>query len=307
LSGSTATHDAPQDAVRTGLIGRQIGASRSPWLHEREAQAQGLALSYTLFDFAVLKMDESDLAAQLAAAEAAGYAGLNVTYPYKQAIIALLDELSVEAAHIGAVNTVKFAAGRRVGHNTDVVGFAESMRTGLPNASLERVLQLGAGGGGAATAHALLELGARSLLVCDRDADRAATLVRRLQGGSSAQRAVAIDDPLAVIGTVDGVVNATPMGMAANPQAPIDTAKLSSRQWVADIVYFPIETELLRAARAAGCATLDGSRMAVYQAAAAFEIFTGRKADRARMLKSFMEFSVSTAGSSFSSASSRSQ
>ena len=157
--------------------------------------------------------------------------------------------------------------------------------------SLERVLQLGAGGGGAATAHALLELGVRSLLVCDRDADRAATLARRLQNGSSAPRAIAIDDPLSVIGTVDGVVNATPMGMAANPQAPIDTSKLSSRQWVADIVYFPIETELLRAARGRGCATLDGSRMAVYQAAAAFEIFTGRKADPARMLKSFMEFS----------------
>jgi shikimate dehydrogenase len=286
---------APQGSVRTGLIGRQIGASRSPWLHEREAQAQGLALSYTLFDFAALGKDESDLAAQLGAAEAAGFAGVNVTYPYKQAVIALLDELSPEAERIGAVNTVKFAAGKRVGHNTDVIGFAESMRTGLPKASLERVLQIGAGGGGAATAQALLDLGVRLLLVCDRDAERATTLARRLEDGSSARRAVAVEDPLSVIDTVDGVVNATPMGMAANPQAPIDTSKLSSRQWVADIVYFPIETELLRAARARGCATLDGSRMAVYQAASAFEIFTGRKADRARMLKSFMQFSPAAA------------
>jgi shikimate dehydrogenase len=294
LSRSNATQQAPQGSVRTGLIGRQIGASRSPWLHEREAKAQGIALSYTLFDFAALGKTESDLAAELAAAEAAGFAGVNVTYPYKQAVIALLDELSPEAERIGAVNTVKFAAGKRVGHNTDVVGFAESMRTGLPNASLERVLQIGAGGGGAATAQALLELGVRSLLVCDRDADRAATLARRLQDGSSARRAVAINDPLSAIDGVDGVVNATPMGMAANPQAPLDTSKLSPRHWVADIVYFPIETELLRAARARGCATLDGSRMAVYQAASAFEIFTGRKADRARMLKSFMEFSAAS-------------
>jgi quinate/shikimate dehydrogenase (NAD+) len=293
LSRSNATQQA--DSVRTGLIGRQIGASRSPWLHEREAQAQGLALSYTLFDFAALGMDESHLAAQLAAAEAAGYAGVNITYPYKQAVIDLLDELSPEAARIGAVNTVKFAAGKRVGHNTDVVGFAESMRTGLPNASLERVLQLGAGGGGAATAQALLELGVRSLFVCDQHADRAATLAHRLQDGSSARRVVAIDDPLSDIATVDGVVNATPMGMAANPQAPIDTSTLSPGQWVADIVYFPIETELLRAARARGCATLDGSRMAVYQAASAFEIFTGRKADRSRMLASFIAFSGTVA------------
>ena len=290
MSRSNATQQTPQDSVRTGLIGRQIGASRSPWLHEREAQAQGLALSYTLFDFAALGMDESHLAAQLAAAETAGYAGVNLTYPYKQAVIDLLDELSPEAARIGAVNTVKFSVGKRVGHNTDVVGFAESMRTGLPNASLERVLQLGAGGGGAATAQALLDLGVRSLLVCDQNVERAATLVRRLQDGSSAPRAAAIDDPLSLIDTVDGVVNATPMGMAAHPQAPIDTSKLSPKQWVADIVYFQIETELLRAARARGCATLDGSRMAVYQAASAFEIFTGRKADRARMLRSFMEF-----------------
>jgi len=288
LSRSNATQ---QVAVRTGLIGRQIGASRSPWLHEREAQAQGLALTYTLFDFAALGKDESHLASQLDAAEAEGFSGVNVTYPYKQAVIQFLDELSPEAARIGAVNTVKFSPSKRIGHNTDVVGFAESMRTGLPNASLERVLQLGAGGGGAATAQALLELGVGSLLVCDQDAARSAALVRRLQDGSSVPRAVAIADPMAVVGTVNGVVNATPMGMAANPQAPIDTSKLSSRQWVADIVYFPIETELLRVARAHGCATLDGSRMVVHQAASAFEIFTGRQADRARMLKSFMEFS----------------
>jgi shikimate dehydrogenase len=230
------------------------------------------------------------IAAQLAAASGR-LRGRQYHVSHKQAVIDLLDELSPEAARIGAVNTVKFSVGKRVGHNTDVVGFAESMRTGLPNASLERVLQLGAGGGGAATAQALLELGVRSLVVCDQHADRAATLARSLQDGSSARRVVAIDDPLSVIETVDGVVNATPMGMAANPQAPIDTSQLSSRQWVADIVYFPIETELLRAARARGCATLDGSRMAVYQAASAFEIFTGRKADRARMLASFMEFS----------------
>jgi shikimate dehydrogenase len=287
LSSSNATQNTTQETVRAGLIGREIGASRSPWLHEREAQAQGFALSYTLFDFAAMGRDESHLAAQLDAAEAAGYSGVNVTYPYKQAVIAYLDELSPDAAGIGAVNTVKFSADKRVGHNTDVIGFAESMRRGLPNASLDRVLQLGAGGGGAATAQALLELGVGALLVFDRDADRAATLIRRLQDGSSNLRAVAIDDPLAVVDSVDGVVNATPMGMAANPHAPVDTSRLSARQWVADIVYFPIETELLRAARARGCATLDGGRMAVYQAAAAFEIFTGRKADRARMLESF--------------------
>jgi shikimate dehydrogenase len=259
-------------------------------LHEREAQAQGLALTYRLFDFAAMGRDESYLCTQLEAAEHLGYSGVNVTYPYKQAIIACLDDLSPSAARIGAVNTVKFAGGKRVGHNTDVLGFAESIREGLPGVPLKRVLQIGAGGGGAATAQALLELGAECLIVCDQDATRATALVSKLQDAFGADRAATVADPLSVIDTVDGVVNATPMGMAANPRAPLDTARLAARQWVADIVYFPLETELLRAARTRGCRTLDGSRMVVFQAAAAFEIFTGRDANRPRMLRSFVEY-----------------
>lgn len=295
MASSNARHAARQDQVLTGLIGRHIGASRSPWLHEREAEAQGLTLTYKLFDFAAIGADESHLAAQLDAVEGAGYAGVNVTYPYKQAVIAHLDELSAEAARVGAVNTVKFRDGRRVGYNTDVTGFTESMRTGLPDAALGRVLQIGAGGGGAATAQALLELGVGTLIVCDRDTARAGALARRLRDGFGAERASDVDDPLSAIAGVDGIVNATPMGMAATPQAPIDTSKLTPRHWVADIVYFPIETELLRAARARGCATLDGSGMAVYQAAAAFEIFTGRRAERPRMLRSFIEYAGAAA------------
>jgi shikimate dehydrogenase len=279
-----------QANVLAGLVGRNIGASRSPWLHEREARAQGLALSYKLLDFAVLGRDESDLCTQLDAAAELGYAGLNITYPYKQAVIRCLDELAPSAARIGAVNTVKFAAGKRVGHNTDVVGFAESMRDGLPDASLRQVLQIGAGGGGAATAQALLELGVGCLFVCDRDPTRAAALADKLQAAFGGSRAAATADPSLVIDDVDGVVNATPMGMTANPEPPLDTSRLTSRHWVADIVYFPLETELLRVARARGCRTLDGSGMAVYQAAAAFEIFTGRQANRPRMLRSFLEF-----------------
>ena len=290
MSQANATSRARPGEILTGLVGRDIGASRSPWLHEREAQAQGLALKYHLLDFAALGRDESHLCAQLAAAADQGYAGLNVTYPYKQAVIRCLDELAPSAARVGAVNTVRFAAGKRVGHNTDVIGFAESLRDGLPAAALDCVLQLGAGGGGAATAQALLELGAATLLVCDHDRARAAALVEKLQAGFGAERAAVIDDPLLVMDRADGVVNATPMGMAANPQPPLGTSRLTPRHWVADIVYFPLETQLLRDARARGCRTLDGSGMVVYQAAAAFEIFTGRKADRARMLRSFIEY-----------------
>ena len=290
MSQANATPRAPQNRILTGLVGRHIGASRSPWLHEREAQAQGLALTYSLLDFAELKREESDLCTQLGAAASSGYAGLNITHPYKQAVIRCLDELAPSAARVGAVNTVKFAAGKRVGHNTDVIGFAESMRDGLPDAALSSVLQLGAGGGGAATAQALLELGVATLLICDQERARATALAGKLTATFGANRALVTEDPLLVIDGVDGVVNATPMGMVGNPQPPFDVARLTPRHWVADIVYFPLETQLLRAARGRGCRTLDGSGMVVYQAAAAFEIFTGRSADRQRMLRSFIEF-----------------
>jgi shikimate dehydrogenase len=225
LSQADATFDARESSVLAGLIGRNIGASRSPWLHEREAHAHGLTLTYALFDFAALGRDESFLSTQLDAAQSHGYAGVNITYPYKQAVIAYLDELSPGATRVGSVNTVKFAAGKRIGFNTDVIGFAESMRDGLQGAALNRVLQLGAGGGGAATAQALLDLGVGTLLVYDQDTARATALVRKLQDAFGASRTECIYDPLAAIADVDGIVNATPMGMAATPQAPIDTSR----------------------------------------------------------------------------------
>jgi shikimate dehydrogenase len=198
--------------------------------------------------------------------------------------------LAPGATRVGAVNTVQFAGGRRIGYNTDATGFAESLRAGLPGVALRNVLQLGAGGAGAATAMALLEMGTTVLFVNDLETYRANELVQRLCAQFGPNRAVRVDDTAGVLKQVDGLVNATPMGMANHPESPIDTAQLQARQWVADIVYFPLETALLREARKRGCATLDGSGMAVRQAAAAFEIFTGRAPDVSRMLQSFLNF-----------------
>lgn len=276
--------------ILTGLIGCHIAASRSPWMHEREARAHGLPLRYRLFDFAAARPTTTELEAQLRWCEDQGYAGVNVTHPFKQAIIPHLQSLSTSAARVGAVNTVIFAAGGRVGHNTDVTGFAASLREGLPRARLDEVLQLGAGGAGAATASALLESGAGIVWIHDRDAMRAGELVTRLHSAFGMERAAATDDPYERLAQVDGVVNATPVGMASDPGTPLDTGRLSTRHWVADVVYFPLETELLRDARRLGCAALDGSGMAIHQAAAAFTLFTGRVADFDRMRRSFLEF-----------------
>ncbi|MDB5689828.1 MAG: shikimate dehydrogenase [Sphingomonas bacterium] len=273
--------------ILSGLIGRSILASRSPWLHEQEARAQGLALRYELFDFTARGLDDDALAPLLADLSARGFAGVNVTYPFKQAILPLLDELADSAATVGAVNTVAMRDGRLVGHNTDMSGFRDSVREGLPGVELGRVLQFGAGGAGAAVASGLLALGVGTVEICDVDAGRATALVDRLRARFGADRAVARSADHRDIVGVDGVVNTTPIGMASAPGSPIEAERLRPSMWVADIVYFPLETELLRTARALGCRTLDGSGMVVGQAAAAFEIITGHRSDKERMHASF--------------------
>lgn len=277
----------------TGLLGRDILASRSPWLHEREADAQGLRLVYSLYDFAARGWDESDLPRLLDAAAVVGVSGLNVTHPYKQAVVQYLDGLSDGARRIGAVNTVHFVDGKRIGHNTDVTGFGESFRHGLPDAAIDSVVQMGAGGAGFATAHALLDLGVAQLQIFDVDSARRRALVQKLRRDFGDNRAAEGGDLEAAIAGADGIVNATPIGMANYPGTSIPVELLRPSHWVADIVYFPLETMLLSEARRRGCRTLDGSGMVVFQAAAAFDIFTGVTADRERMLKSFVDF-VST-------------
>lgn len=280
---------APAGAtVRVGLVGAGIGQSRSPAMHEAAGAALGLDYRYDLFDTAA--GEAGSLAEILARAEGAGYAGLNVTYPYKQGVLPLLDDIAPEAARVGAVNTVLFRQGQRVGHNTDHWGFAESVRQGLPGVSLARVLLLGAGGAGGAVAHALADLGAGQILVRDPREGVAATLGAGLDAAMGRRIAVVVEDIEAAAAEADGIVNATPVGMAAYPGTAIAPELLEPRHFVADIVYFPLETALLAAARARGCRTLSGEGMAVFQAVRAFALFTGHEPDRALMLKTFRSF-----------------
>lgn len=270
-----------------GLIGAGIGGSLSPAMHEEEGRQLGLNYVYRRIDLDVLKLDASALPELLASAERLGYNGLNVTFPCKQAIIPLLHELSDDARALGAVNTVLLKDGKRIGHNTDWSGFARAFRRGLPDVSLERVVQLGAGGAGAAVAHAALMMGARSLTVFDVDNERASALAADLQARFP-QATVASGGVLGdVLAQANGLIHATPTGMAKLPGLPLPAHLLHSGLWVADIVYFPIRTALIEAAEAAGCRTLSGGGMAVYQAVDAFGLFTGREPDAERMYRHF--------------------
>ena len=274
-------------AFLVGLIGAGIQRSRSPALHEREGAAQGVAYQYKLIDLEALSLGVEALPELLVAAERMGFVGLNVTHPCKQAVIPLLHELSPDARALGAVNTVLLRDGKRVGHNTDWLGFAESFRRGLPDATRDRVVQLGAGGAGAAVAHAALTLGVRRLAVFDAQPARAEAVARDLCGRFGEDRAVAGQDLGRAVADADGLINATPVGMEAHPGLPLPASLLRPTLWVAEIVYFPLETELLRSARALGCRTLDGGGMAVFQAAEAFRLFTGLTPNAERMLRHF--------------------
>jgi shikimate dehydrogenase len=274
-------------AFLCGLIGSGIQASRTPGMHEREADAQGLRYLYRLIDLATLGLDAEALPQLLTAAEWMGFDGLNITFPCKQAVIPLLHELSDDARALGAVNTVVLAGGRRIGHNTDCSGFAEGFRRGLPDVPRERVVQLGAGGAGSAVAHALVGLGVGRLAIFDTDAPRAERLAADLCQRFGAGRAVAGMDRAAALAEADGLVNTTPVGMTKLPGMPLPAELLHPRLWVAEIIYFPLDTELLRCARALGCRTLDGGGMAVFQAVGAFRLFTGVEPDAERMLAHF--------------------
>ncbi|MBI6564852.1 shikimate dehydrogenase [Pseudomonas synxantha] len=273
--------------ILAGLIGAGIQASRTPALHEEEGDAQGLRYLYRLIDLEPLHLDLNALPDLLRAAELMHFNGLNITYPCKQAILPLLDDLSDEARGIGAVNTVVFKNGKRIGHNTDCLGFAEGFRRNLHDVARRHVVQMGAGGAGAAVSHALLAEGVEHLSIFDVDASRARDLVDNLAqrfGPGRAQVGTHLENAMA---EADGLVNTTPMGMTKLPGTPVPAALLRTELWVAEIVYFPLETELLRDARALGCRTLDGGNMAVFQAVKAFELFCGQVPDADRMLAHF--------------------
>ncbi|MEU5851204.1 shikimate dehydrogenase [Saccharopolyspora shandongensis] len=280
-----------QDGYLVGLIGSGIGPSLSPPLHEREADELGLRYRYRRWDLDVLGKPVSAIGELLTAARTAGYDGLNITHPGKQAVIEHLDGLSPDAVELGAVNAVVFTGGRAIGHNTDWSGFARSFSHGLADAPVDRVVLLGAGGAGAAVAHAMLILGAGVLRVLDVDLRRSEALAESLRARFGADRAEAapLDSVAEALAWADGFVHATPTGMAAHPGLPVPAELLRPGLWVADVVYRPLETELVLAARANGCRVLDGGGMAVFQAVDSFRLFTGVEPDAVRMLRHFAE------------------
>lgn len=278
--GPVATEPRLRRAMLIGLLGAGVGPSLTPLMHELEGARHGMHYVYRTVEVD----DPRGVGELIDTARRLGFDGLNVTHPLKQAVVAVLDDLSATAREVVAVNTIVFTDAGVVGHNTDVTAFRSAFTESFPGVRPGHALLLGAGGGGAAVAAALAELGIDRLTVVDTDADRAAELARRIgaRGDTRAGSAAPAEIPQ-LLPAVEAVVNATPVGMAAHPGSPVDPALLRPHHLVADIVYRPVRTPLLQAAERIGCRTMSGLGMAMHQAADAFEIFTATPADRAAM------------------------
>lgn len=271
-----------------GLIGANIMGSLSPALFADAFAAAGIDGFYHLID--ADRLPERRLPHLLEAIKAAGFIGANVTYPFKQDVLPLLDAVDPEAEQVGAVNTVAIApGGRTTGYNFDRTGFRRSFEETLGRESADgaTVTQIGAGGAGRAVAFALMDLGAAHLVLHDRDAGRAQSLAADLTTSFGASRCRVTTDLERDIAAADGVVNATQLGMRGFPGNPVPAAALRAGHWAADVIYTPIETEFLRAAAVKGARTLSGGGMCMHQAAEAFRLFTGVEADVVRLHRAF--------------------
>ena len=265
-----------------GLIGAPIKHSASPAMHEAAAAALGFHGYYHLIE--VAGADREGLRLMLEGVRRLGFAGVNVTFPYKEAVVPLLDELSPPAAAIGAVNTVVVRGAKLVGYNTDSSGFGRACAEVIPEAGTRPVALIGAGGVGKAIAFALVERGVPELRIFDRDPSQAANLKEALGARVASRLFTSVEDAVRGAG---GLVNGTPVGMLPNRDSPVPFELLRSDLWVADAVYTPLWTPLLNAARGKGAPVMTGRELAIFQALDAFELFSGVKPSREAMSAAF--------------------
>lgn len=291
----TAQHDQARDgAIRVALVGGGIGPSLTPALHEREGASLGLDYVYELVDLP--EEDGADLGEVLDDLESRGVVAVNITHPYKQRVLEHVHVAGEEVVQIGSANLVLLGP-RREAHNTDHSAFRAGLEDFLGEEPRGRALQIGAGGAGLATVHALASMDFVEVVVHDLDEAAARRVVERFRPHHPGTRFSTTGGALEpVLDGVDGVVHATPTGMAAHPGAAIAPEDLPAGAWISEVVYRPLETELVARARACGLRVLDGGLMAVGQAADSIRRITGLEPDRDRMRRHFEQLVTDESG-----------
>jgi shikimate dehydrogenase len=279
---------AGSSEITAALIGSGIGLSRTPGMHERVGHVLGLNYSYEIMDVDTAQYCNFSLAQLIERCESLGYAGLNITYPFKQEVLPLLDELSVNAKMLAAVNTVVFKQGRRFGYNTDYSGFVKAFEQQMSDVVVDRVLLLGAGGAGSAAAFAMAGSSPKSVFIYDCNPEKAAQLALKLNIYYPHLNVECYDClTKAIAAKPNGVINSSPMGMQAYPGSAFPQGEWQPFQWAADLVYLPLQTQFLCDAEAAGCKTMSGAHLAIQQAVDSFAIITGQLADAQHFSRAF--------------------
>ncbi len=269
-----------------GLIGRGLKHSISPLFQQAAFDHLGLDVRYEIWE-----TEQDGLPSMVEGLREPSRLGANVTIPYKENVLSLLDEVDRDAERIGAVNTIVNSDGRLIGYNTDSTGFLKALeREGGFNPTGKSAVLLGAGGVARAASCALLGAGVRSLVVTDIVKEKARELVSDLESSLADRleqhteiKAIYHDDPQLeyALSGCDLLVNCTPMGMkhsATEGQSPLKAEQIPGGALVYDVVYNPVETALLKEAAKAGARVLGGLSMLVYQGAASFELWTGKTA-----------------------------
>ena len=269
-------------AALAGVIGWPIAHSRSPRLHGFWLKHHDIDGAYLPLAVAPEKLESAVLGLR-----DAGFRGLNVTIPHKEAVMTLCDRVDETAQRIGAVNTLVFEGETILGSNSDAFGFIENLKTGAAGHDLTAApgLLLGAGGAARAVAVALLDAGLPELLICNRSPERAealaAALGTRVKALSWSARAEALSD-------LGLLVNSTSLGMSGHPPLDLSLDLLPVRALVTDLVYTPLETPLLAAAKARGCSVVAGLGMLLHQARPGFRAWFGVDPEVTPELRAFV-------------------
>ncbi|WP_108163899.1 shikimate dehydrogenase [Saccharospirillum sp. MSK14-1] len=267
--------------LKLGLIGEGIGQSKSPDLHQRLGRLVGIDTDYQLID----SLNEADFefVSTVARVRQAGFRGVNVTFPFKEAALKLADHAGEGARRVGSANTLLFEESGIRAENTDYTGFVSAYQYSLGERPVGKVLLVGAGGVGRAVACGLGELGVEELLIAERDSTRGEALVAHLVGLGIKARFVSAADGQAALALCSGLVNCTPVGHRNHPGCPVDPSPLTANHWVFDAVYIPAHTELLKAAEAAGSAVLSGVDLFAFQGIDAYRFFSEGVVDPAQL------------------------
>jgi shikimate dehydrogenase len=266
--------------TRLGLIGDNIARSRSPRLHVEAGRLCGMDVTYERLIPRDMNMDFSSVFERCAGE---GFAGINITYPYKEEVVARVHVPDPATAMIRACNTVVFGEGIPEGHNTDCTGFASAFRARFGNVAPGKVAMAGAGGVGKAVAFALARLGASELRIFDRDVAKAKGLADALGAANTGMRVIAVASIEEATSDADGLINSTPLGMVGYPGTAIEAALIDGASWAFDAVYTPVDTQFLRDAADRDVETISGYELFFHQGVDAFAIFTGRQVDAAAL------------------------